>query len=1180
MNSASDPKIFKQILARNVMLPLALAGFLSIVFVGIILHLISIRKWVDHSDQVIAKGHLTLLHTVDAETGLRGFLLTGKENFLEPYHWSVDDYDAQMKDFMRMTSDNPAQVELLKTISEHFHDWNDYAVSIINVKREGKTITSLVTSERGKQKMDEMRREFAEFIRNEETLRDERNTNSEDSIRIALTIVILASLFLGISLAMFSRRQLLTLSNDYKGALDTQLAQNAELQEQEWLQSGQTKLAAEMRGEKSVEKITSQILSQLAHYVDASVGVLYIADDAKRLHRMSTYAYSPPKQTTDTKSHGSLKDGFQGKEMMAFGQSLIGQAAAENRTMNLSDVPADYTEVSSGLGSAKPAQLLIVPMASDSGVQAVVEFGFIKPASKRVVQLLEQASESVALAIRSAQYREKLQNLLEESQRQAEELQVQQEELKVNNEELEEQSRALKESQVRLETQQAELEQINSQLEEQTQRLETQADELNERNRDLDVAREGLEQKANELEISSQYKSQFLANMSHELRTPLNSTLILAQLLQENKAKRLSNDEVEYAKTILASSNDLLTLINDILDLSKVEAGKIDLNPEKITADHFLQSMKRLFTPLAESRGIQFNLKMETPVEIETDQQRVEQILKNLISNAMKFTEKGAVTLAVTQIKTPAGKAKVHFAVTDTGIGITKEQQGVIFEAFRQADGTTNRRFGGTGLGLTISRDLAKLLGGTIEVTSQEGKGSTFTLVLPQNYHVVSSEPAEESHARSTPEASRPIEKSKIETAAKKIVSQLNFKDDRESLGKGVKVLLVVEDDQNFAKILYDLSREMEFNCLVAITAEEGIEMAETFLPNAVILDMNLPDHSGLAVLDHLKDNPKTRHIPVHIVSGQDSSAAAYQMGAIGYTLKPVPRDELKSAIEKLQSKLTQEFKHVLVVEDNAVQRDAICRLIADDQVKTTAVESGKEAMDALDQQIFDCMIVDLSLPDISGFELLEKVSRSKSSFRLPVIVYTGRDITRKEEDQLKKYSNTIIIKGARSPERLLSEVTLFLHQVESKMPADRQKILRELRDREKIFESRQILLVDDDVRNIFALSSALEGKGATVITARNGIEAVNEVKRNPDLDLVLMDIMMPEMDGYEAMRVIRNDPKKAKLPIIAVTAKAMPDDQRKCIEAGANDYLSKPIDLSKLLSLIRVWMPQETRKS
>ncbi len=803
-------------------------------------------------------------------------------------------------------------------------------------------------------------------------------------------------------------------------------------------------------------------------------------------------------------------------------------------------------------------------MLADNAVEGVIELGFLHPVSEQTLEFLSEISTTVGTALRSARYRTQLQH-------HADELQVQSEELRVSNEELEEQGRALKQSQASLEQQQVELEQTNSQLEEQAQLLETQRD-------DLARSNAAVELKARELEQASRYKSDFLANMSHELRTPLNSLLILSRLLAENRAENLSDDQVRYATTIESAGNDLLALINDILDLSKIEAGHLQIQPESLFVERLAGDLRTIFQPIAQERGLAFEIAIapDVPTSIITDRQRLEQILKNLLSNAFKFTAAGSVRLEIEC----DGAHDIALSVEDTGIGIPEDQQAVIFEAFQQADGTVSRKYGGTGLGLSISRELTRLLGGKIGLSSIAGKGSRFTLLLPVTYDpdnvAAPAQPVRPLAAIEIPSIPAP---SAVSPNSPQVLTR-QVADDRDALMPGQRVLLVVEDDASFAAIVRDISHDMGFQCLVTSTGEDALQLARTFKPHAVVLDVGLPDQSGLALLDRLKRDVATRHIPVHVVSGSDHTQTALSLGAIGYLVKPVRREDLAGVLEALAAKLSSDARRVLIVEDDDVQRDAVSRLLASGDVETVGVASAAECLAKLEAGTFDCMVLDLNLPDSSGFSLLETLAREDAYSFPPVIVYTGYDLSVSDEQRLRRYSDSIIIKGARSPERLLDEVSLFLHQVVTELPAEQQTMIRAAQNRDAVLEGRRILVVEDDVRNIFSLTNVLEPHGAIVEIARNGQEALDFLASQSgtmerQVDLVLMDVMMPVMDGLTATRAIRQDPRWSKLPVIALTAKAMPDDQEQCIAAGANDYMAKPLDVDKLLSLIRVWMPR-----
>ena len=1088
-----------------------------------------------HSHQVVTTLDGLLSTMQDAETGQRGFLLTGDEHYLQPYDTSLLTVRSQLDALSELTRDNPRQQTRIGLLKLHIDAKLAELKQTIDLRRnQGSTAAlAVLTTDRGKVEMDAIRSQLAAMGQGEVDLRGKRIAEMTDAYKTALVSGILSCL-LGIALT----------------AVIGFLIRRAAIarQRQDWLRTGQIGLASAMLGDQRTEQIGDNILQFLVRYLDAHAGAFF-ANGGDFYRRVSTYGVP---------ADANIPERFMPKE------GLLGQAAVEGQPFIIRDVPDGYLTVASALGQDKPRHLIISPASVDGVVNTVIELGFINPVSENTLALLDQASESIGVAVRSANYRADLQNLLEETQRQSEELQVQSEELRVSNEELEEQSRALKESQARLEQQQAELEQTNAQLEEQAQQLETQRD-------DLARTTAAVQLKARELEQASQYKSDFLANMSHELRTPLNSSLILAKLLADNPEDNLTDEQVKFAKTIQSSGNDLLNLINDILDLSKIEAGHLEIKPEAISLEHLAKNVQQLFQPIAQEKNLVFAIDIapECPATIDTDVQRLEQVLKNLLSNAFKFTERGKVELAIRR----SGNGQIALSVTDTGIGISKEQQQTVFEAFRQADGTISRKYGGTGLGLSISRELVRLLGGSIRLRSSEGEGSTFTVIVPESYDPATVSPRETRVSiapgpvapRATPAPAAPSRK---------------VDDDRDALTGSRRILLVVEDDETFAGILRDLSREMGFQSLIAGTAEEALSLAKSHMPNAIVLDVGLPDQSGLSVLDRLKRDVQTRHIPIHVVSGTDHAQTALSLGAVGYLLKPVKREELADVLKKLEAKLSQRMHRVLIVEDDDVQRTAVGKLLTSHDVETVAVGTATECLEHLKQQTFDCMVLDLSLPDASGYSLLETLSREDAYSFPPVIVYTGRDLSPDDEQRLRRYSKSIIIKGAKSPERLLDEMTLFLHQVVSELPDEQQKMIRRARNRDAILEGRRILVVEDDVRNVYALTNILEPRGAVVEIARNGREALDILEKSTTLpghaiDLVLMDVMMPVMDGLTATREIRKKAEWKTLPVITLTAKAMPDDQKRCIDAGANDYMAKPLDVEKLLSLVRVWMPR-----
>jgi CheY-like chemotaxis protein/signal transduction histidine kinase len=915
----------------------------------------------------------------------------------------------------------------------------------------------------------------------------------------------------------------------------------------EWMRTARTQIADAVSGEQPLGAVALRVLKVLTNYLGAQAGAMYVAERSGVFTRAGAIGLPPD---------APLQLAFNA------GEGLLGRAVAENQAMRIEKLPPDYLKISSGLGNSKPHALLVAPLSIEGSPQGVIELGFLHPTYDSDIELLSSVGEAIAVAIRTGMLRRERETLLLETQRQAQELQAQQEELRVANEELTSQSQQLRDSQARLETQQSELEQTNVHLEEHAQKLARQHDEL------VD-AKLDLERKAAELVRANRYKSEFLANMSHELRTPLNSSLILAKLLADNRDGNLTPEQVKYARSIGSAGNDLLALITDILDLSKIEARKIDVNRSQVKLAEFAHKLTETFEPVALEKQILFRVirQPDVPETIETDLQRLGQILKNLLSNALKFTERGTVSLELRTVG-----PDVEFAVRDTGIGIAPEHQQIVFEPFRQADGTTNRKFGGTGLGLSISRELARLLGGEITLESRPGEGSIFRLRLPRVAPQLAPVDVEAPHPPAPP---RTVPESAALPSAEDLPPMRGglVPDDRANISDSGRVLLIIEDDPVFAQILSDLAHELDFQCLIATTADEGIDLASRFRLAAVILDIKLPDHSGLTVLDRLKHNPATRHVPVQVISASENSRAARAMGAAGTLVKPVDRESLHATLLGLREKFASEQRSVLVVEDNELQRESMVELLASDTTTVVAVDNAAAALERLRSATFDCMVLDLTLPDTSGYELLEKMAADEAYGFPPVIVYTGRAISPEEEQQLRKYSSSIIIKGAKSPERLLDEVSLFLHQVEVKLPPDRQRMLAAARRRDAAFEGKRILVVEDDVRNIFALSSLLEPMGGAIVIARNGREALARVAAKPTPDIVLMDIMMPEMDGIEAMQAIRKNPELRDLPIIALTAKAMPDDQQRCIAAGANDYITKPIDVDKLVSLMRIWM-------
>jgi CheY-like chemotaxis protein/signal transduction histidine kinase/CHASE3 domain sensor protein len=1092
-------------------------------------------------DVLVALGNvLTLIK--DAESEQRAFIITGERVHFDLYNAALSRLDVRLSDLQVGTADNADHQTRLPALREAVDRRRRQLAEVVAARGEGRFDQgrAQVGSDQARAAMDAIRAQIDAMERTERDLRATRLDEVSRAHWVAISGALLTTLLgLGVSTAV--------------GALVQRSVRDQ--RRREWLQTGKVGLGAAVAGNQTPKQVGDGALKFLAEYLEAPAGALFTTED-DGLRRVATYGVP---------SNGGVP------ERVAPGDGLLGQAAKDRRTVVVRDLPDGYLTVGSALGRGKPRHLVVAPATVDGEAAGVMELGFVNPVDTLAGELLSEAAEAVGVALRAAAFREHLQKLLDETQRQAEELQAQSEELRVSNEELEEQGRALRESQARLEQQQAQLEQTNAHLEEQTQLLEAERDQVAK-------SRAALQSKARELAQASRYKSDFLANMSHELRTPLNSSLILAKLLADNPGGNLTDEQVRYAQTIHSAGNDLLALINDVLDLSRIEAGRMEVRPEPVPIAHLVEGLTRTFQPMADQKGLAFRpvVAPTCPDGVETDRQRLEQVLKNLLANAVKFTERGEVELSATR----TADGRIAFAVRDTGVGIAVEHQEAIFEAFRQADGTTNRKFGGTGLGLSISRELTRLLGGEIGLESEPGRGSTFTVTLPLTYAAPpAAPPPPAAHAERSPlaalSAPPPAPAPKTPPHAVRRVA-----DDREQLTGDRRVILVVEDDEPFARILYDLTRELGFQCLIATTAEEGLAAATQYQPNAVVLDVGLPDHSGLSVLDRLKHDARTRHIPVHVVSAADHAETALALGAVGYLVKPVKREQLADALGRLEDRLERRLRRVLIVEDDPRQRESLQALLGASDVETVGAATAAECLERLKSETFDCMVLDLSLPDASGYSLLETLSAGEAYSFPPVIVYTGRELSRDDEQRLRRFSKSIIIKGARSPERLLDEVTLFLHQVVAEMPPERRRMLERARSRDAALEGRRILVVEDDVRNVFALTSILEPRGASVEIARNGREALQALERADGdparrIDLVLMDVMMPEMDGLTATREIRRRDAWKRLPVIALTAKAMKDDQEQCLAAGANDYMAKPLDVEKLLSLVRVWMPR-----
>jgi CheY-like chemotaxis protein len=917
-------------------------------------------------------------------------------------------------------------------------------------------------------------------------------------------------------------------------------------QEQDWLKTNLAKFTGMLQGQRDLVTVGRMLLSELSPLVEAQQGTIYQMERAEpgELAEAATAA----KAQMELRLLAAYAQRPDQPERIPPGVGLLGQAAAEKQRILLSDVPPEYTQIHSSLGTATPRNILVLPVLFEGETMAVIELAALRPFTDTHLAFLDQLTQSIGVVLNTIDATMRTENLLRQSQQLTTELQ----------------------------TRQIELQRTNEELASKAKQLAEQNAEVERKNKEVEQARGALEEKAAELALTSKYKSEFLANMSHELRTPLNSILILGQQLSENIGGNLTTKQVEFAKTIHSAGTDLLTLINDILDLSKIESGTVTVEPEEIPFGSLRDTVHRTFHHLAEAKALAFNVDIDAalPRSFTCDPKRLQQILKNLLSNAFKFTAQGQVAMSVRHVTSgwspdhpllSAGSPAVAFVVADTGIGIAPEKQRLIFEAFQQADAGTSRKYGGTGLGLAISRELANLLGGEIRLVSKPGEGSTFTLYLPLTY---GGPTRELSTSLGGVSEARPTVPVLTVTKAEETVG-----DDRQGVQEGDPVLLIVEDDPHYARILLGIARGKGFKGIVANRGQQALALAREYQPTAVTLDVFLPDMLGWTVLNNLKLDPRTRHIPVQMLSVEEERQHGLSRGAFSYLVKPATTGELENALDRLRSYAAPHTKRLLVVEDNDRERASIVELLGHEDIEIEAVGTGADALRVLRGNSFDCCVVDLRLPDMSGFELLERLQAEQELRDIPIVVFTGKELTPQEDARLRTVAKSIVLKDVQSPERLLDETSLFLHRVISDLPDAKRRMIERLHGSTEALRGHRVLVVDDDARNIFALTTILENQEMEVLSATNGRQAIDLIKNTPDLSVVLMDIMMPEMDGYETMREIRTDPPLRTLPIIALTAKAMKGDREKCLEAGASDYIAKPVNTEQLLSLLRVWL-------
>jgi signal transduction histidine kinase/CheY-like chemotaxis protein/CHASE3 domain sensor protein/putative methionine-R-sulfoxide reductase with GAF domain len=1140
-----------------------ISGFIICLFLIIILGIISFASinrfndsvdWVTHTYTVLNRVEVIEKEAHKAEAATRGYMITGEEKYRNIYTAAISSLAPSRSELRNLISDNLNQVKRVQQLDLLMDQKLQFLQSKIdqrnlagkNYNAEDQAIVS------GNNLMVRIN-EITEVIKNEELSLLQTRTKDTKKTRLVSEWLIIVGTVLNSLLVIVMIFNIQTSFSRRRRAEKQLSANNLELQEliekdkiQKWVLNGANEINSQMRAADTIDELAENVINSLCHYINAPLGGFYVTNnETKTVQLLSSFGF--------TNNHQQYK----------MNEGIVGQVAASGKTLSLTNLPEDYIKIHSGIGDSVPKCVSVIPVHYNDKVNGVLEFAFLEKPSEDSIALLDFVKKNIGSGINTGQLHQSMNALNTQLQEQSEALQKQQEELKSTNEELMSQSEALQASEEELRVQQEELQQTNAELEEKAQLLA-------EKNDALDSARIGLQQKAEELEQSSRYKSEFLANMSHELRTPLNSILILAKLLADNKTDNLNDKQVEYAKVIHKSGNDLLNLINDILDLSKIEAGKLDLTIEEIAVDEIVDDIHFLFKEVANSKKINFNIDVASgvPEKIKTDKVRLEQVVRNLLSNAFKFTmPNGNIDLNI-RLSSPtdvfknpelcSAKNILMISVTDSGIGIPKEKQQLIFEAFQQADGATTRKFGGTGLGLSISRQLALMLGGELQVQSEEQKGSTFTLCMPVEFD----------EQVNTERKTR-----KVEAVAHHNDPEDEFKDDRSLIKTGDDVLLIIEDDTVTAELFQRMAREKKYKTVVALQGDLGLYYAKLYKPKAIILDVYLPVMDGFTVLKKLKEDPEVSAIPVHMVSGMKELPKNKGKGRASFNSKPLSAEDTEHLFEEIRKTGAKTVKNILIIEDDTIHQQYLQNLIREEEpgVESFIAADTDDAIKIANEHVIDCVIVDLQLNNTSGIDTLKKLRTITELKKTPVIVYTARNVTKEEDNQIREYANTIVLKGARSQKRLLEEITLFLHHVNeiketpalSAPPAETQKILK----------GKKVLLVDDDMRNVFALSSILHDQQLQVIVAGDGKEALEKLAENSDIDIILMDIMMPEMDGYQAMQEIRKDPKHKDLPIIALTAKAMKDDREKCLQAGASDYITKPVDTDQLISLMKVWL-------
>lgn len=1190
---------------RNLLITYGLSLFLLILSAGAsyisIRNLIHNTKQVNKTNEVIKTLESVLSSVKDGESGQRGYLITKDEKFLTPYKGAYERSKVRIASARDLISEDVQQERSMDSL-ENLVNRRFAILQAVIEEQEQTAQLNPRNLEYGRVLMESIRSKVREMERREQDLLSQR-TSKMNQFAAATPVFILVASGLSILITIFSfarvnndfeKRSLLnkeletkekeifdrihiieTIANkissgDYKsrineadndllGPLAVSLNKMAEsldysfsnLAREEWQKTGISLLNEKIIGENNLQTLTFKVIETLTSYTRSNAGAFYLSTNDNMLELSASLA-------ADKKTI---------QQRIAFGEGIVGQAAVLRREVMISDIPEQSIMLNYSAGSIKPLSIIAIPVFHEKTFKGVIELATINPYTDEVVSFLREAVFNIGMAIHSAKDHQRLQDLLAKTRAQSAELQVQQNALENINTELEAQAAKLQSSEEELRVQQEELQQANQELEERSRLLEEKNELILERNLKIQA-------KAEELALTTRYKSEFLANMSHELRTPLNSILLLSRLLTENHENTLSKDQVEYAEVIQSSGKGLLTLIDEILDLSKIESGKMELEFTEVNPKEITEELRSLFAPMAKEKGIDLilDVKDNVPVIFETDKQRVGQIMKNLVSNALKFTKRGTVCITISK-----ENENLLFSVQDSGIGIAPEKQEIIFEAFQQADGSTRRQFGGTGLGLSISRELAKLLGGGIRLKSEEGKGSEFTLWLPVKRSRSSAtrftgETTEWYHNEN--QITEPVQANKSND--RQFISENipgSVPDDRDNIEKDDKVILIIEDDTAFARSLLDYTRKKGYKGIVSVRGDEGIELAKQFMPTGILLDVQLPVKSGFEVMEELKSNLRTRTIPIHMMSSHQVKTKSLAKGAVDFIDKPVTFERLGEMFEKIEQALNQYPKKVMIVEENAKHAQALAFFLERYNVHTQIRSTVEEGVESLKSKDVDCVILDMGIPAINSVDLLEDVKKTAGLENLPVIVFTGKNLSHTEEKRIRQYADSIVVKTAQSYQRILDEVSLFLHLVEENAGGAKTFKYKKPGEISEILKDKTVLVADDDVRNIFSLTRSLESYGMKVISAIDGNDALKQVQEEGKVDLVLMDMMMPEMDGYESIKRIRQIQRFKNLPIIAVTAKAMTGDREKCIEAGASDYITKPVDLDQLVSLLRVWL-------